>query len=101
MKEYRYPEKLPGELYDANTQCKWQFGEKAKLCMLDFKKASECWQVFSAKCFITPLYSVKLTLMYAAFIGYLPNVKSCVLGLALYNRKPMFYWQRRPPWMLR
>lgn len=101
MKEYRYPEKLPGELYDANTQCKWQFGEKAKLCMLDFKKASECWQVFSAKCFIKPLYSVKLTLMYAAFIGYLPNVKSCVLGLALYNRKPMFYWQRRPPWMLR
>ncbi|XP_040486121.1 A disintegrin and metalloproteinase with thrombospondin motifs 16 [Ursus maritimus] len=38
VKEYRYPEKLPGELYDANTQCKWQFGEKAKLCMLDFKK---------------------------------------------------------------
>nr|XP_044994896.1 A disintegrin and metalloproteinase with thrombospondin motifs 16 isoform X1 [Jaculus jaculus] len=37
-KEYRYPEKLPGQLYDANTQCKWQFGEKAKLCMLDFKK---------------------------------------------------------------
>ncbi|XP_063778882.1 A disintegrin and metalloproteinase with thrombospondin motifs 16 isoform X2 [Pseudophryne corroboree] len=37
-KEYKYPEKLPGELYDANTQCKWQFGGKAKLCMLDFKK---------------------------------------------------------------
>ncbi|TMS10701.1 A disintegrin and metalloproteinase with thrombospondin motifs 16, partial [Larimichthys crocea] len=38
VKEYRYPEKLPGELYDADTQCKWQFGEKAKLCTLDFKK---------------------------------------------------------------
>ncbi|XP_055410806.1 A disintegrin and metalloproteinase with thrombospondin motifs 16-like [Bubalus kerabau] len=101
VKEYKYPEKLPGELYDANTQCKWQFGEKAKLCMLDFKKASDCWQVFNAKCFIKPFYSVKLTLMYAAFIGYLPNVKSCVLGLALYNRKHMFYWQRRWPWMLR
>ncbi|XP_055515067.1 A disintegrin and metalloproteinase with thrombospondin motifs 16-like [Leucoraja erinacea] len=37
-KEYRYPDKLPGELYDADTQCKWQFGEKAKLCRLDFKK---------------------------------------------------------------
>ncbi|XP_068090670.1 A disintegrin and metalloproteinase with thrombospondin motifs 16 isoform X2 [Hyperolius riggenbachi] len=37
-KEYKYPEKLPGELYDGSTQCKWQFGEKAKLCMLDFKK---------------------------------------------------------------
>ncbi|XP_020651241.3 A disintegrin and metalloproteinase with thrombospondin motifs 16 isoform X1 [Pogona vitticeps] len=36
--EYKYPEKLPGELYDAATQCKWQFGEKAKLCMMDFKK---------------------------------------------------------------
>ncbi|KAK1173419.1 A disintegrin and metalloproteinase with thrombospondin motifs 16-like [Acipenser oxyrinchus oxyrinchus] len=38
VREYKYPEKLPGELYDADTQCKWQFGEKAKLCMLDFKK---------------------------------------------------------------
>ncbi|XP_015229727.1 PREDICTED: A disintegrin and metalloproteinase with thrombospondin motifs 16-like [Cyprinodon variegatus] len=38
VKEYRYPEKLPGEMYDADTQCKWQFGEKAKLCTLDFKK---------------------------------------------------------------
>ncbi|KAM6224390.1 A disintegrin and metalloproteinase with thrombospondin motifs 16 [Rhynchocyon petersi] len=38
VEEYKYPEKLPGELYDASTQCKWQFGEKAKLCMLDFKK---------------------------------------------------------------
>ncbi|XP_067914831.1 A disintegrin and metalloproteinase with thrombospondin motifs 16 isoform X2 [Heterodontus francisci] len=37
-KEYSYPDKLPGELYDADTQCKWQFGEKAKLCRLDFKK---------------------------------------------------------------
>ncbi|XP_025019242.1 A disintegrin and metalloproteinase with thrombospondin motifs 16 isoform X2 [Python bivittatus] len=36
--EYKYPEKLPGELYDATIQCKWQFGEKAKLCMMDFKK---------------------------------------------------------------
>ncbi|XP_035386308.1 A disintegrin and metalloproteinase with thrombospondin motifs 16 isoform X2 [Electrophorus electricus] len=36
--EYRYPEKLPGELYDTDTQCKWQFGVKAKLCMLNFKK---------------------------------------------------------------
>ena len=40
VKEYKYPEKMPGQLYDANTQCKWQFGEKAKLCMLDFRKAS-------------------------------------------------------------
>ncbi|XP_006635993.2 A disintegrin and metalloproteinase with thrombospondin motifs 16 [Lepisosteus oculatus] len=38
VKEYKYPEKLPGELYDADTQCKWQFGEKAKLCKLEFKK---------------------------------------------------------------
>ncbi|XP_067094306.1 A disintegrin and metalloproteinase with thrombospondin motifs 16 [Osmerus mordax] len=38
VQEYSYPDKLPGELYDADTQCKWQFGEKAKLCTLDFKK---------------------------------------------------------------
>ncbi|KAK1345269.1 hypothetical protein QTO34_013979 [Cnephaeus nilssonii] len=58
VKEYKYPEKLPGQLYDANTQCKWQFGEKAKLCMLDFKKASDYWPVLSALLFIKPFYSV-------------------------------------------
>lgn len=36
--QYKYPETLPGQLYDADTQCKWQFGSKAKLCSLDFVK---------------------------------------------------------------
>ncbi|XP_036391194.1 A disintegrin and metalloproteinase with thrombospondin motifs 18-like [Megalops cyprinoides] len=36
--QYKYPEQLPGQLYDADTQCKWQFGSKAKLCNLDFVK---------------------------------------------------------------
>ncbi|XP_055504807.1 A disintegrin and metalloproteinase with thrombospondin motifs 18 [Leucoraja erinacea] len=38
LHEYQYPSLLPGQLYDANTQCKWQFGPKAKLCSLDFVK---------------------------------------------------------------
>uniref|UniRef100_A0A672L280 ADAM metallopeptidase with thrombospondin type 1 motif 16 n=1 Tax=Sinocyclocheilus grahami TaxID=75366 RepID=A0A672L280_SINGR len=50
IQEYKYPEKLPGELYDADTQCKWQFGEKAKLCTLDFKKhhssSLQCHMIF-------------------------------------------------------
>ncbi|KAM9409006.1 A disintegrin and metalloproteinase with thrombospondin motifs 18 [Pholidichthys leucotaenia] len=36
--QYKYPEQLPGQLYGADTQCKWQFGSKAKLCGLDFVK---------------------------------------------------------------
>ncbi|XP_072527494.1 A disintegrin and metalloproteinase with thrombospondin motifs 18 [Salminus brasiliensis] len=36
--QYKYPEQLPGQLYDADIQCKWQFGSKAKLCNLDFVK---------------------------------------------------------------
>ncbi|XP_043911487.1 A disintegrin and metalloproteinase with thrombospondin motifs 18 [Protopterus annectens] len=36
--QYKYPEKLPGQLYDADTQCKWQFGTKAKLCSVGFGK---------------------------------------------------------------
>ncbi|CAJ1048430.1 A disintegrin and metalloproteinase with thrombospondin motifs 18 isoform X2 [Xyrichtys novacula] len=36
--QYKYPEQLPGQLYDADTQCKWQFGSKMKLCSLDFVK---------------------------------------------------------------
>lgn len=39
--QYKYPEQLPGQLYDADTQCKWQFGSKAKLCSLDFVKVSQ------------------------------------------------------------
>ncbi|TRY85266.1 hypothetical protein DNTS_033599 [Danionella cerebrum] len=36
--QYKYPEQLPGQLYDADIQCKWQFGSKAKLCSLEFVK---------------------------------------------------------------
>ncbi|KAL7978836.1 hypothetical protein Chor_013325, partial [Crotalus horridus] len=36
--QYKYPDKLPGQIYDADTQCKWQFGAKAKLCNLSFVK---------------------------------------------------------------
>ncbi|RMB89361.1 hypothetical protein DUI87_34273 [Hirundo rustica rustica] len=34
--QYKYPDKLPGQIYDADTQCKGQFGMKAKLCNLSF-----------------------------------------------------------------
>ncbi|KAJ8417741.1 hypothetical protein AAFF_G00225840 [Aldrovandia affinis] len=36
--QYKYPEQLPGQLYDADIQCKWQFGSKAKLCDLESLK---------------------------------------------------------------
>ncbi|XP_069594951.1 A disintegrin and metalloproteinase with thrombospondin motifs 18 [Ranitomeya imitator] len=36
--QFQYPEKLPGQIYDADTQCKWQFGPKAKQCSLSFVK---------------------------------------------------------------
>ncbi|EGV91764.1 A disintegrin and metalloproteinase with thrombospondin motifs 18 [Cricetulus griseus] len=36
--QYKYPDKLPGQIYDADTQCKWQFGAKAKLCSLGVMK---------------------------------------------------------------
>lgn len=39
---YKYPERLPGQLYDADTQCKWQFGSRAKLCNLGFVKVTDC-----------------------------------------------------------
>uniref|UniRef100_A0A5F8G1Q7 A disintegrin and metalloproteinase with thrombospondin motifs 18 n=1 Tax=Monodelphis domestica TaxID=13616 RepID=A0A5F8G1Q7_MONDO len=36
--QYKYPDTLPGQIYDADVQCKWQFGAKAKLCSLSFVK---------------------------------------------------------------
>ncbi|KAM4605879.1 A disintegrin and metalloproteinase with thrombospondin motifs 18 [Discoglossus pictus] len=35
---FKYPEMLPGQIYDADAQCKWQFGSKAKQCSLSFVK---------------------------------------------------------------
>ncbi|KAG8437621.1 hypothetical protein GDO86_008365, partial [Hymenochirus boettgeri] len=36
--DFKYPDKLPGQIYDADTQCKWQFGPRAKKCNLNFVK---------------------------------------------------------------
>uniref|UniRef100_A0A8C4NFA2 ADAM metallopeptidase with thrombospondin type 1 motif, 16 n=1 Tax=Eptatretus burgeri TaxID=7764 RepID=A0A8C4NFA2_EPTBU len=36
--ELSLPSRLPGEMYDADTQCRWQFGHKAMLCTFDIKK---------------------------------------------------------------
>ena len=30
--ELKFPDKLPGEIFDADTQCKWQFGKHSKQC---------------------------------------------------------------------
>ena len=34
-----FPSLLPGELYDPETQCKWQFGDTARIC--DFRYEHE------------------------------------------------------------
>lgn len=52
--QYKYPEQLPGQLYDADIQCKWQFGLKAKLCSLDFVKVT---------------YSVKYAIRFLFIVG--------------------------------
>lgn len=60
--QYKYPEQLPGQLYDANTQCKWQFGSKAKLCGLDFVKVSDRFTlmlVFTSRIFYTRCWRAK------------------------------------------
>ena len=32
LAELKFPDKLPGEIFDADTQCKWQFGKHSKQC---------------------------------------------------------------------
>ncbi|CAH1779016.1 unnamed protein product [Owenia fusiformis] len=36
--ELQFPDKLPGELYDSDRQCKWQFGEESRLCIFSWGK---------------------------------------------------------------
>ena len=38
--ELKFPDQLPGQLYDADVQCKWQFGNSAQLCQYDFGKVN-------------------------------------------------------------
>ena len=30
--DLKFPDKLPGEIFDADTQCRWQFGKHSKQC---------------------------------------------------------------------
>ncbi|KAL8576999.1 hypothetical protein ACOMHN_064101 [Nucella lapillus] len=41
VSELKFPNKLPGQLYDADVQCKWQFGASAQLCQYDFGKEKQ------------------------------------------------------------
>lgn len=36
--ELKFPDKLPGEIFDADIQCQWQFGKHASLCIFEFGK---------------------------------------------------------------
>ena len=38
VSQLTFPSKQPGELYNGDIQCKWQFGPHAKLCVYDFAK---------------------------------------------------------------
>ena len=53
--ELKFPDKLPGELYNADIQCKWQFGSRARLCTYDFGKVG-VHTVCSVKVFNKPQY---------------------------------------------
>ncbi|XP_071173065.1 A disintegrin and metalloproteinase with thrombospondin motifs 16-like isoform X1 [Mytilus edulis] len=47
--ELQFPERLPGELFDADTQCRWQFGRNARLCIFDFGKREICQKLWCYK----------------------------------------------------
>ena len=36
LPELEFPKKQPGEIFDADTQCKWQFGSYSKQCTIMF-----------------------------------------------------------------
>ncbi|CAC5398713.1 A disintegrin and metalloproteinase with thrombospondin motifs 18,A disintegrin and metalloproteinase with thrombospondin motifs 16 [Mytilus coruscus] len=47
--ELQFPDRLPGELFDADTQCRWQFGRNARLCIFDFGKREICQKLWCYK----------------------------------------------------
>ncbi|XP_055955253.1 A disintegrin and metalloproteinase with thrombospondin motifs 16 [Patella vulgata] len=49
IQEFKFPDKLPGELYDATTQCKWLFGPTAKVCSYEFGKLQVCKSLWCYK----------------------------------------------------
>lgn len=67
--ELQFPNKLPGELYDADIQCKWQFGRHAQLCTYDFGKVS---------LFLKHLKSIIIQCL--CFLSSLPTVHDYNMG---------------------
>ncbi|OWF56393.1 A disintegrin and metalloproteinase with thrombospondin motifs 18-like [Mizuhopecten yessoensis] len=47
--ELKFPDKLPGEIFNADTQCQWQFGKHASLCIFDFGKREICQKLWCYK----------------------------------------------------
>ncbi|XP_048253836.1 A disintegrin and metalloproteinase with thrombospondin motifs 16-like [Haliotis rufescens] len=47
--ELKFPEKLPGQLFNADIQCKWQFGLSARVCTFDFGKREICKSLWCFK----------------------------------------------------
>jgi len=37
---FRFPDRLPGQMYDAATQCRWQFGSTVTVCPFNFAKVN-------------------------------------------------------------
>ncbi|XP_053402734.1 A disintegrin and metalloproteinase with thrombospondin motifs 18-like [Mercenaria mercenaria] len=46
--ELKFPNKQPGEIFDADTQCKWQFGSHSKQCTIIFGR-DPCKNLFCHK----------------------------------------------------
>jgi len=41
------PIQLPGEIYDAETQCKWQFGDTARICDFRYRHEQVLFRIFA------------------------------------------------------
>ncbi|XP_041377041.1 A disintegrin and metalloproteinase with thrombospondin motifs 16-like [Gigantopelta aegis] len=47
--ELKFPDKLPGQLFDADIQCKLQFGKNARVCTFEFGKTELCQSLWCFK----------------------------------------------------
>ncbi|KAF3817635.1 hypothetical protein GH733_012922 [Mirounga leonina] len=83
--QYKYPDKLPGQIYDADTQCKWQFGAKAKLCSLGFVKQRPYQLLLSFQDICKSLWCYRVG--HRCETKFMPAAEGTVCGLSMWCRQ--------------
>ena len=57
IRDFSFPEETPGQMYDAEEQCRFQHGPQSRQCNIGVSRVISCLQLFQHKIFYDILSS--------------------------------------------